>query len=526
MLRFFEPEIDTWLPAAATPPLPPRRYITAVDPSLPADQEFRHSQLNSDAPAMPAAAAGRRFRPSALATVDLVKRRWIPAAPPPENTGSRSSSPNTSASSVDSMNSNCCMSISWPNSDANFSLESPPTDPQLISLFQDPPLINSAGGEGCYSTKPVNYARKDQHESMVDWKKKPRAINTMEAVARESKKLKGGGVNYLPLINSTSSPQSKMLATDQEIFKGSLQVMSKSMKIGEKVTALQQLVSPFGKVLSSHYFESILSCETFDVQVKNGGERDHQKKPKSFAEVGLCFALAPVCSLAFFLDSRAPLLNLAFSESPPDRKKEAGQCFHDPVSAATFLPDHPARAFRSGFRRLLVSRFSGDRRSSHSKEKGRDFEDVEKGSGFYLTLKENTPAEIPMLHIQRLVLPCGDLKWISASKGECLRSRSKGIFSLLSKTAAVFQAAVEIILEAGALLPARARPRPPSPHLRRPPAAIPAVAKFFAAAVGDSSPLEGGVSSVLLEGVFSTVSRASSFTISGVPFLVFVCYFA
>lgn len=247
---------------------------------------------------MPVVVAGRRV-PSALATVDLVKGRWFPS-PAPENDGSRASSPNSS-SSVDSMNSNCCISISLLNRDANLSLE-PPSDPPL-------PLCR---GDGSCS-KSANTERKDQRETMVDWKKKRSARGESESItmkaARESKKHKAAVhestlPNYLPLIKSTTFLPSKMMET-REIFKGSF--LNKSMKIGEKVTALQQLVSPFGKtdtssvlheaaiyikalheqirILSNHYFESIFSTD----QVKNGGERYHRRnKSTSFAEVGLC----------------------------------------------------------------------------------------------------------------------------------------------------------------------------------------------------------------------------------------------
>ncbi|KAK8970893.1 hypothetical protein KSP40_PGU008873 [Platanthera guangdongensis] len=109
----------------------------------------------------------------------------------------------------------------------------------------------------------------------------------------------------------------------------------------------------------------------------------------------------------------------------------------------------------------------------------------------------------------------------TVSGGVCWGSAPKG-----AEFSAEFQELQPGYFESGSRspLPAHAvrRPRAPAPfvgrHLRarvvrRAP--FPAAARNFAAAVGGSSPLEGGVSSVLLEGVFSTVSRVSSSTVSG-----------
>ncbi|PKA56372.1 Transcription factor bHLH113 [Apostasia shenzhenica] len=196
MLRFFEPEAADSMWPAAGPPAPQRHCIP----------EHRIQG--------PLAAPGRRFH-SALTTVDIVKGRWFPMA----GSVSRPSSPRSS-SSGDSIN-------SFGGSRA-FHLECIPSLPP----FQAGDIRSSSVLVADHIRRRIGRDESDSLAAVVRNPKRQKAATHYEAKLRR-----------LPPPESTSF--SSRTTRSQPIAKTALG--KKSQKLGDKVTALQQLVSPFGK---------------------------------------------------------------------------------------------------------------------------------------------------------------------------------------------------------------------------------------------------------------------------------------
>ncbi|KAL0918124.1 hypothetical protein M5K25_010115 [Dendrobium thyrsiflorum] len=296
MLRFFESEVDSWWSMAATPPPPPPcHYVELpVDPRL---QVRDHYTERGTAPPMNIATACRRV-PLALTTVNLVKGRWSPVTVVTSNGSTSLSSPNSS-SSVDSMNSyGGCGFISWQSSNA-FSIESA-IDPYIAPFEVDRS-----------SSIAMDSGRRNQHEVMVDLRQPRRKLDenkNIEAVLRDSKRQKTGvqegNLHCFTSFEPTSSSPSMMMTPQQNLKTP----MKRSQKLGDKITALQQLVSPFGKadtasvlheaavyikalheqvkLLSKPYVESISPPEGIQ-GMKNGAENCHYKS-SSLRREGLC----------------------------------------------------------------------------------------------------------------------------------------------------------------------------------------------------------------------------------------------
>ncbi|KAI0509864.1 hypothetical protein KFK09_010461 [Dendrobium nobile] len=298
MLRFFESEVDSWWSMAATPPPPPPcHYVELpVDPRL---QVIDHYNESGTAPPMNIAPAACRRVPSALTTADLVKGRWSPATV--VSNGSSLSSPNSS-SSVDSMNSyGGCGIISWQSSNA-FSIES------AIDPYIAPFKVDRSSSIAMDSGR----SRRNQHEVVVDLRQHRRKLDenkNIEAVLiRDSKRQKTGvqegNLHCFTSFESTSSSPSMMMTAEQNLKAP----LKRSQKLGDKITALQQLVSPFGKadtasvlheaalyikalheqvkLLSKPYVESISAPEGIQ-GMKNGADNCHYRS-SSLRREGLC----------------------------------------------------------------------------------------------------------------------------------------------------------------------------------------------------------------------------------------------
>ncbi|XP_020582983.1 transcription factor bHLH114-like [Phalaenopsis equestris] len=203
MLRFFEPDANTrWL--APNPPPPPQRTTSSAVPA--------------EYPALTA-----RRTSSLPATVNLVKDRWHPSH------------------SVKNAFSGCGGGDggggnSW--QDSGVFRRQACTDPFLEKL---------QGGRSS-SMAAENRGKSNRHEEMMeDWRKRGSTVHEEESKKmgdHKRQKINGDeNLFFLPSFDPVISSSSRMRATISQTVKEPV----KNQKLGDKITALQQLVSPFGK---------------------------------------------------------------------------------------------------------------------------------------------------------------------------------------------------------------------------------------------------------------------------------------
>ncbi|KAI0498277.1 hypothetical protein KFK09_021518 [Dendrobium nobile] len=225
MLRFFEPEANTrWL--ASTPPPPQLNTNAAVPPESPTAALRRSSSL--------------------LAKVNLMKNRWLPSSLPMVTDVNVTPSPSPDPSSAAANSSNafgvCCgggggggggdSGIFW--HEAGGVLRRQASDP-FPEIFQ----------ERSSSSMAADTRRRSNQLDMLDWRRGGSIVHEEENKKfADHKRQKTSADEKLYLLPSFGRPSSpKMRASINQTIKEPV----KNQKLGDKITALQQLVSPFGK---------------------------------------------------------------------------------------------------------------------------------------------------------------------------------------------------------------------------------------------------------------------------------------
>ncbi|KAL0911680.1 hypothetical protein M5K25_019835 [Dendrobium thyrsiflorum] len=225
MLRFFEPEANTRR-LASTPPPPQLDTNAAVPPESPTVALRRSSSL--------------------LAKVNLMKNHWLPSSLPTVADVNVSPSPSPDPSSAAANSSNafgvCCCGggggggdsgIFW--QDAGGVLRRQATDP----------FPETVRGGRSSSSMAADTRRRSNQLDMLDWRKRRSMVHEEEnkkiADLKRQKTSADEKLYLLPSFGRPSSP--KMIASINQTIKEPV----KNQKLGDKITALQQLVSPFGK---------------------------------------------------------------------------------------------------------------------------------------------------------------------------------------------------------------------------------------------------------------------------------------